>query len=515
METRASSSPLAPKGTTYPSSYLSRSALVGIMAALLLTLFLEALDSLILSAAMPTIISTLQGLDRYTWVITTYLLASTAVVPIAGKLSDQFGRKGFLLGGTALFLLGSLLSGAAQTMDQLIIFRAIQGLGSGIGIALVFTVVGDLFPPEERASKQGMLGIVFGILNLLGPTLGGLITEHGPLLFNLITETTRWRWIFYINLPIGLIALVANLSEKSTQASGWAAIRRIDFLGALLIIAATCCLLFGLTIGSTRPSAWASPEVIGLLVSSVILYILFVVVEGKASEPILPLDLFRIQIFAADALLTLVQGMVLIAIGVAMQLFLQGVMMLSPTGAGAVMTAMSAALPIGAALGTIFISIRKRYQLMLIIGMVLMTGSIFLLTHMTQETSVLQVIISLVLVGLGTGSFFSVQMLAAQNALPPRHLGTGTGVIRYLGQLGPTLGAVFIGIVVNSALAGNAFTSMPTTSAQRLALAGALQNGFLVILVLSVMALLITFFLKDAPITPESPASASSSPLAS
>src|SRR5438045_84556 len=202
MEKSGSLSPLMHKEGAQTSSRLRGSALVSVMVALLLTLFLEALDSLILSAALPRITSTLQGLDRYTWVITAYLLASTAVVPVAGKLSDQFGRKGFLLIGTALFLLGSLLAGASQTMDQLILYRAIQGLGSGIGIALVFTEVGDLFPPEERASKQGMLGIVFGISNLLGPTLGGLITEHGPLLGNLVTETTRWRCIFYINLPI-------------------------------------------------------------------------------------------------------------------------------------------------------------------------------------------------------------------------------------------------------------------------------------------------------------------------
>jgi MFS family permease len=473
------------------------------MAALLLTLFLEALDSLILSAALPTITNSLHGLDRYTWVITAYLLASTPVVPLAGKLSDQFGRKGFLIAGTAIFLLGSLLSGAAQTMDQLIFFRAIQGLGSGIGIALVFTVVGDLYPPEQRASKQGLLGIVFGVSNLVGPTLGGQITEHGPLLTGFVNETTRWRWIFYINLPIGIVALLAlvrflpsNLSEHAVRERGWAAVRRIDWLGASLIVAATSCLLFGLTLGSARTAA--AQQAPGLLVAAV-LYLLLLLVESKVAEPILPLRLLRIQIFAADAMLTLIQGMVLIGVGITMQLFLQGVMELSPTSAGAVMTAMSISIPIGAGLATFVVTTRKRYQSLIILGMALLTGSVFLLTRVHQETSLLLIILALALVGLSTGTFFAVQMSAAQNVLPPANLGIGTGMIRYLGQLGPTLGVALVGVVVNSALTAEGFTGLPTTVAGQMALAGALQTGLFVLLALGGAALVTSLFLKDAP----------------
>jgi len=231
-------------------------ALVSILAALMLTLLLEALDQTIVGTALPKIIGSLQGFDRYTWVVTAYLLGSTTMIPIVGKLSDQFGRKWFFVAGVILFLLGSILSGAAQTIDQLIAFRALQGVGAGMGISLVFTVVGDIFPPAERARWQGIFSGVYGFSSVVGPTIGGWLADHGPLLGNLVTDTTRWRWVFYINLPLGLIALAAlliylpsNISARSNRYTGWAAVRRVDFLGALLASSATICLLLGVTWG--------------------------------------------------------------------------------------------------------------------------------------------------------------------------------------------------------------------------------------------------------------------------
>jgi MFS family permease len=216
-------------------------ALASVLGAAMLTLLLEALDQTVVSTALPRIIGSLQGFDRYIWVVTAYALASSLLIPVVGKLSDQFGRKGFLLVGTTLFLIGSALSGLAQTMDQLIVFRAVQGLGAGMGIALVFTVVGDIFPPAERAKWQGLFGAVYGLASVVGPSLGGWLTDHGPLVGSLVTDTTRWRWIFAINLPLGVLALLAlaiflpkNISVRSSTGTGWAAIRRIDFLGAIL-----------------------------------------------------------------------------------------------------------------------------------------------------------------------------------------------------------------------------------------------------------------------------------------
>src|SRR2546423_5463259 len=285
-------------------------ALGSVLAALMLTLLLEALDQTIVGTALPKIIGELQGFDRYTWVVTAYLLASTTMIPIVGKLSDQFGRKWFFVVGVVIFLTGSALSGASQTMDQLISFRAIQGLGAGTGIALVFTVVGDIFPPAERARWQGVFSAVYGFSSVVGPTVGGWLTDHGPLLGNLVTDATRWRWVFYINLPIGIVALAAlliylpsNISVRSSRYTGWAAVRRIDFLGALLASSATICLLLGLTWGGDQTYAWTSLQVMGTLGASGLLYVAFFIAERFASEPILPLDLFGNQVFAADALL--------------------------------------------------------------------------------------------------------------------------------------------------------------------------------------------------------------------
>ena len=300
---------------------LRGTALASVLIALMLTLLLEALDQTIVGTALPRIIGSLQGFDRYIWVVTAYTLASTTMIPLVGKLSDQFGRKWFLIIGTAIFLIGSALSGASQSMNQLIAFRAIQGLGGGIGIALVFTVVADIFPPAERARWQGIFGSVYGVANVIGPTLGGWLTDHGPLVGNLVTDTTRWRWIFYINLPIGILALAAlliylptNLSVPSNRLNGWAAIRRIDVLGAVLASSATICLLLGLTWGSNQIYAWNSLQVIGVLLASGALYALFILTERLVAEPILPLNLFRNQVFAVASLLSLLQLMILVAL---------------------------------------------------------------------------------------------------------------------------------------------------------------------------------------------------------
>lgn len=323
-------------------------ALISVMGALMLTLFLEALDQAIVGTAMPRIIASLHGLDRYSWVVTAYILASMTMVPVVGKLSDQFGRKWFLLSGTLLFLLGSILAGASETMNQLILFRAVQGLGSGIGMALVATVMADLFPPDQRAKWSGLFGLVYGVSTLFGPTIGGWLAEHGPLVGQLVTEATRWRWVFYLNVPLGLVAVVAlliclpaDLSVRTSTWNGWASLRRIDVLGAVLCAAATICLMLGLTWGGEQTSAWTSAPVLGMLAAGVLLFVLFLFAERKAKEPILPLDLFRNSIFSVGAALTLLQGMVLLGLTLYLPLFFQGVLAVSPTNAGLVMTPFS------------------------------------------------------------------------------------------------------------------------------------------------------------------------------
>ena len=534
------------------------------LAALMLTLLLEALDQTVVGTALPKISASLQGFDLYTWVVTAYLLASTTMIPITAKLSDQFGRKWFLVVGAIIFLVGSMLCGLSQTAIQLIIFRAIQGLGAGIGIALVFTVVGDIFTPAERAKWQGIFTGVYGFSSVLGPSVGGWLTDHGPLVGTFVTDDTRWRWVFYVNLPFGIAALLililylpSNLSLRSSRYTGWAAVRRIDFAGALLSSAATINLLLGLTWGGNQTYAWASPQVIGTLTAAGVLYIAFLVVERFVPEPILPLDLFRNRVFSVSALLSLAQGMVLLGLVIYLALFIQGVLGQTATTSGAVITPMTVSLTIGAAFCGIMVGRLKRYQALTIIGGVILAVGVFLLTRMSSTTGLGEVTIFMVLAGLGLGMFFPILTLATQNAIPRSRLGVGTGAVTYLRATGQVLGVAIVGTIVNNSLATEFTKRIPAQAKQflpaqalqaaqnpqvlispdfqnalistsihealqhgappsvaqtipalyqqvfealREALSVSIVQGFLVIFGVCVAILLLTFFLKDVPL---------------
>lgn len=489
-------------------------ALASVVGALLLALLLEALDQAIVGTALPRIIATLHGLDRYTWVVTAYVLATATMVPIVGKLSDQFGRKWFLVSGTVVFLIGSALAGASATMNQLIAFRTLQGLGAGIGMALVATVIADLFPPAERAKLMSLFGLVYGFSSLFGPTLGGWLAEHGPLLGSLVTESTRWRWVFYINLPLGALAVVAlviylpdNLSARTSDTISWESLRRIDVAGAALSAAATICLLLGLTLASGAVTPGAASHAPLLLVSGVILFGLFVMVERKAAEPILPLGLFRNQVFTASALLSLLQMMVLLGLTIYLALFLQGALGIAPTATGLIMTPLSISMVAGAMLSGPIIAKMKRYQLVTIVAAVIMCVGAFLIATMTTATAIWQAILFMSVIGLGTGVFFAVPMVAGQNALPASQLGVGTAATRYLGQVGAVLGIAVVGAAVNSGISPNLLRRLPTTLAGKEALAGALHHGFVAVLIFAGLALVVTFFLKDLPMASAQPQS--------
>jgi MFS family permease len=452
-------------------------ALISVLVALMLTLLLEALDQTVVGTALPKIIGDLDGFSLYTWVATAYLLASATVVPIVGKLSDQFGRKGFFLVGVVVFLLGSALSGASQTIQQLIAFRALQGLGAGIGISLVFTVVGDIFPPAERPRWQGIFGAVYGLASVFGPTLGGFLSDHGPVVGSFITDQSRWRWVFYVNIPIGLIAfmalviyLPANISIRTSTHRGWAAIRRIDFPGATLASAATICLLLGLTWGGqTYP--WGSVQVLGVLTGAGLLFLAFLVVERFASEPVLPLSLFRNQVFASAALLSLGVGAVILSLAYYLPLFLQGVLGESATNSGELITPMTVSIVIASVLSGLLIARTGRYQWLAISGAVLLVIGSFLLSRMDATTVLLQATIYMALAGLGLGVFFSLLTLAVQNAIPRTQLGVGTAATSYMQQAGGTLGVAVVGTVVNNTIAGDIATRLPA-GAQQLTAAG-------------------------------------------
>ncbi|HLY32507.1 MAG TPA: MDR family MFS transporter, partial [Ktedonobacterales bacterium] len=422
--------------------------------SLMLTLLLAALDQTIVSTALPTILSDLHGFSLYTWVVTGYLITSTTMVPIVGKLSDQFGRKWFIVAGVLIFLTGSALSGASQTMGQLITFRAIQGVGAGMLLSLVFTSIGDIFTPAERARWQGLFTGVFALASVIGPSLGGWITDN-----------STWRWIFYINLPIGVAALFflifylpTNISVRSSY-QGWAGFRRIDFAGSLTAAAATVLLLLGLTWGGqTYP--WGSWQVVGALVTSGVLFVTFFVVERFAAEPILPLDLFRNQIFASGALLALLVGMALFAVVLYLPLFIQGVLGQSASNSGAVITPLTLSLTIVAILGGFAIARVGRYQWLAILGGITLLFGFFLLSRMDASTQLLTVSLDMVVVGLALGLLQPVMTLAVQNALPRSRLGVGTGAVTYLRSLGSTLGTAIVGSIVNNTITNELTTRL-------------------------------------------------------
>jgi EmrB/QacA subfamily drug resistance transporter len=465
-------------------------ALASVLAGLLLTLSLSALDATIVGTALPKIIGDLRGFDRYSWVVTAYLLTSTTVVPIVGKLSDQFGRKGLVLMGVVLFLLGSALAGTAQTMTQLTLFRGLQGLGAGFMQTLVFTVVADLFPPAERGRWQGMLVSVLVLALIIGPAIGGAITDQAS-----------WRWVFYVNLPVGGLALLvlgvwlpSTLSVRSTAYHGWAAVRRIDVLGALTAAAATVCLLFGLTWGG-KSYPWGSVQVEGILIAAAVLYLAFLMTERFVVEPLLPLDLFRNQVFAASGLLALSGGMIIYAMIFYLPLFIQGVLGQTATTSGALLAPLFIPVAISAIVGGQVIAKVGRYQFLAVIGALILLVGTFLLARMDMTTALGTVTLNMIVMGLGAGVLQPIYTVAGQNAIPPQRLGAGTGAMTYLRAMGSLVGTAVLGtIVTHSGISGRS-TDLPPAARQALAMS--LQQVFLVTLGVGVAILIITLFLKD------------------
>lgn len=449
---------------------LSGVALTGVLVGLILTLLLDAIDQNVVGTAMPRIIGQLRGFDRYPWVVTAYFLAMTTAVPIIGKLSDQFGRKWFVVGGEALFLVGSALCGGARSIDELIAFRTIQGAGAGIGLALVYTVAGDVFEPAARARWLGIFGAVTGFASVGGPTLGGLLADHGPLLGSLIAENGRWRWVFYVNLPLGLLALVALLvylpagRAACSTPTGWAAVRRIDFPGAVLVATVTLSLLIGLTWVGSDPTAWTSPRVVGTLAVAGLGLVGFVLAERVAVEPILPLGLFRDRVFAANSALSLLQMMALFGLAFFVPMFLQGVLGASPTESGALMTPFSVSIPVGVFLAGTAIGHFKGCRRIAILGALIMAGGAFLLTRLTPSTGLASVVTGTAIAGLGMGMLFPVLTLVVQSVVPPTQLGVGTGSVRYLGQIGGLLGIAIVGSVVNQSLVADLDRRLPAAA---------------------------------------------------
>ena len=415
----------------------------GIVVAIMLALFLGALDQTIVGTALPRIITELNGANLYTWVVTIYLLASTVTVPIYGKLSDMYGRKPLLLIGVSLFLVGSALAGLSQNIEQLILFRGIQGLGAGALFPIALATIGDLFSAKERGRYQGLFGAVFGLSSLVGPALGGWLTD-----------TFSWHLIFYVNLPIGLLSIAIILLELPTIKGR--PNQKIDFLGAIVFAAGIIPVLIGLT--NVQSNAFATPEVAGLISAGLAILSLFLFIEAKADEPIIPLELFKNRTFAAAAAATFFASFGFFASIIFLPRYFQTVLGETATNSG------YATLPL--LLGVIISSIsagqmvarRGRYKSLILGAIVLVTVGSLLLTNIKADTDPWVLRGWMFLAGLGVGPTLSVFTIVVQNAVPFKFLGAATSNLTFFRQVGGSVGLAIVG----SYFGGQLTTTIPT-----------------------------------------------------
>ncbi|MER7037416.1 MULTISPECIES: MDR family MFS transporter [Streptomyces] len=455
MAQQLSPQPMAPgEGQSH------RTVLVAI-GALLLGMLLAALDQTIVSTALPTIVSELGGLDHLSWVVTAYLLAATAATPLWGKLGDQYGRKKLFQAAIIIFLIGSALCGVAQNMPQLIGFRALQGLGGGGLMVLSMAIVGDLVTPRERGKYQGLFGAVFGATSVLGPLLGGFFTQH-----------LSWRWVFYINLPIGVVALLVIAAvlhipvrrEKHT----------IDYLGTFLIASVATCLILVASLGGTTWD-WGSAQIIGLAVLAVVLLIAFVAVERRAAEPVLPLKLFRIRTFSLVAVISFVIGFAMFGAMTYLPTFLQVVHGITPTMSGVHMLPMVLGLLLTSTASGQIVSRTGRWKVFPLAGTALTAAGLLLLHRLTPDSSTWEMSLYFFVFGAGLGLVMQVLVLVVQNAVSYQDLGVATSGATFFRSIGASFGVAIFGTVFTNRLTGQLESALagrsvpPGADAERLA----------------------------------------------
>jgi len=432
------------KATPAPAgAELSKRAKQGIILAIMLALFLGALDQTIVGTALPQIITDLSGANLYTWVVTIYLLSSTVTVPIYGKLSDMYGRKPLLLTGVGLFLIGSVLAGLSQNIEQLIIFRGIQGLGAGALFPIALATIGDLYSAKERGRYQGLFGAVFGLASLIGPALGGWLTD-----------TFSWHLIFYVNLPIGLISIAIILIELPTIKGR--ANQKIDFLGTLVFAAGIIPVLIGLT--NVQTSAFATPEVAGLISLGLALLGLFLFIEAKVEEPIIPLELFRNRTFAAAAAASFFASFGFFAAIIFLPRYFQTVLGETATNSGYATLPLLLGVIISSVAAGQLVARRGRYKSLILGAILLVAAASLLLTNIKADTDPWTLRLWMFLAGLGIGPTLSVFTIVVQNAVPFKFLGAATSNLTFFRQVGGSVGLALVG----SYFGGQLATAIPT-----------------------------------------------------
>jgi EmrB/QacA subfamily drug resistance transporter len=477
-----------------------------IFLALMLVLLLAALDQTIVSTALPTIVGDLGGLNHLSWVVTAYLLSSTVTGPLYGKLGDLYGRKLVLQSAIVIFLGGSVLCGLSQNMGELIAFRALQGLGAGGLIVTTLAVIGDVIPPRDRGKYQGYFGGVFGVATVIGPLLGGFFVDN-----------LSWRWIFYVNLPVGAVALGVIATAFHTRT-----IRQrhsIDYLGAALLAGALGSVVLFTSLGGTT-WAWGSPKIVGLIVASVVLLPLFVLVERRASEPIMPLSLFRNRTFSTTSAVGFIVGFALFGAVTYLPLYLQVTKGESPTKSGLQLLPLMAGLLITSIASGQLITRLGRYRFFPIAGTAVMAIGMFLLSRLEATTSIWYTALGSLVLGLGLGMVMQVLVLAVQNAVDRSVLGVATSGSTLFRQIGGSIGVALFGTIFANRLHVELTSRLPSNvpipqstspamirhlpAAARIAFedafAAALHPVFLTAAMISVIAFLLAWLIPELPL---------------
>ena len=477
-----------------------------IFAALMLVLLLASLDQTIVAPALPTIVGEFGGVEHLSWVVTAYLLASTVVGPLYGKIGDLYGRKIVLQTAIVIFLAGSALCGIAQGMFELIAFRALQGIGGGGLIVTTMAVIGDIIPPRDRGKYQGFFGAVFGVSTVVGPLLGGFFVDH-----------LSWRWIFYVNLPVGAFALAVIAVAFHSRA---AHVRhRIDYLGAALLAGGLSSIVLFTSLGGTT-WPWASPQIVGLMVLGVALLVAFGLVEQRAAEPIVPLELFRNRVFTVTSAIGFIVGLALFGAVTYLPLYLQIVKGQSPTTSGLLLTPLMAGVLVTSIGSGQLISRFGRYKPFPIAGTALMTVAMLLLSRISVPMPTWEAALFMVILGFGLGMTMQVLVLAAQNAVPYELLGVATSGSTLFRQVGGSIGVSVFGAIFANRLGVHLASALPpgvrppaATTPELVeqlppaihedyvaAFAASLRPVFAAAAVISFAAFLLTWLLQEVPL---------------
>ncbi|MDP2744027.1 MAG: MDR family MFS transporter [Dehalococcoidia bacterium] len=428
---------------------LTRREVVVTFIGVMLAMFLASLDQTVVGTAMPRIIADLGGFSHYTWVTTAYIITSAVTVPITGKLTDMYGRKYFYVAGLGIFILASFLNGISSTMTQLIVFRGLQGMGAGVIMANAFTVIGDLFPPAERGKYQGMMTGVFGLSSIIGPALGGYITHN-----------YSWNWIFFVNIPLGLIIIALfilffpHLRPDHHKHS-------VDYPGVALLVLTVVPIMLGLSWAGVQ-FPWLSPPILGLFLFSAVIGLLFILVESRAREPIIPLSLFKNRIVAVSEMVIFLSSCGMFATIIFIPLFFQGVLGVSAVTSGNLMIPMMLGVVAGSAIsGQVLSRAGGHYRIQGAIGLAISGLGLAMLSGMNAGTTLFQATVNLVVTGFGLGVIMPLYTIAVQNAVPYHQLGVATSSAAFFRSLGGSVGLAVFGSAMNNRFAAEFLSRIP------------------------------------------------------